>query len=56
MFTVFIQSHFSISSSAAGDEEPRDDVLTYEEMNALVYSAGYVITCTSKEIEKEDIT
>ena len=35
MFKVFVQSHFSISSSAAGDEDPRDDALTCEEMNAL---------------------
>ena len=53
MFKVFVQSHFSMSSSAAGDEEPRDDVLTYEEMNALVCSAGYVIHALQKKLRSE---
>ena len=50
---IFVQSHFSISSSAAGDKEPRDDALTYEEMNALMYSAGYVIHALQKKSRRE---
>jgi len=53
MFKVFVQSHFSISSSADGDEEPCDNALTYEEMNALVYSAGYVIHAIQKKLRRE---
>ena len=49
MFKGLIKSHFSIVSSAASDEELHD-TLTYEEINALAYSMGYVLHALKKKL------
>ena len=51
MFKGLIESHFSVALSAASDEDLHDP-LTYEEINAIAYSAGYALHALKKKLLK----
>eukprot|EP00731_Ephydatia_muelleri_P014239 Em0007g1549a len=51
MFKGLIESHFSVALSAASDEGLHYP-LTYEEINAITYSAGYVLHAIKKKLFK----
>ena len=52
MIKGLIKLYFSIASSAASDEELHD-TLTYEKINALAYSAGYVLHALKKKLLRD---
>eukprot|EP00731_Ephydatia_muelleri_P013921 Em0007g1231a len=51
MFKGLIESHFSVALSAASDEDLHYP-LTDEEINAITYSAGYVLHAIKKKLLK----